>query len=192
MRLNTNTNILAKIFVGDAMRCAGMRHEVNLWTHKNRWAHAAQFVYPGRASERADTKHKYKYKCKKKITAGSRTNERRRRLRCDLLCGVWRHQRNWLPHLFITLPLSIALTLSQSFDFDTYLCALYMHQYVDQMWICHWPLGCSPKRLKTIAAQLPTLSAATWLATLQLWFSSGWVIPFPTSLDVRQPHLTGA
>lgn len=39
---NTFEYIFAKILGGICCwQCAGMRHEVNLWTHKNRWAHAA-------------------------------------------------------------------------------------------------------------------------------------------------------
>lgn len=190
-----------------AMRCAGMRHEVNLWTHKNRWAHAAQFVYPGRASERADKRYKYKYNNKYKyraeITAGSRTNERRRRLRCDLLCGVWRHRRNWLPHLFITLSHSPCLLLLPSRLHFT-LILIYTLYICSRMWIScgeavgHLAAGQNGLKQLPHIVKLPALLAATWLATLQLcnsdsvlgeWLPSPFRIP---SRDVCQPHFSGA
>lgn len=55
-------------------------------------------------------------------------------------------------HHSLSVSLSIALALSPPFHFDSYLCALYMQPYVDQLWRSRWPLGCRPKRLKTIAA----------------------------------------
>lgn len=73
--------------------------------------------------------------------------------------------------IFITRPLSIALSLSHSFDLDTYLCALYMHPYVDQMWIRDWPLGCRPKRLKTIAYSVGGNLACNSATLIRFWVS---------------------
>lgn len=165
MRLNTNTNTnFGKNLCW--MRCAGMRHEVNLWTHKNRWAHAAQFVYPQRDARNIKYEiRNTKYEIQNKNHCRQLENfEKRRRIRCDLLlCDVT----------------SIRSRSLSIFDFDTYLCALYIRMYmnVDHKWIWlplplpRWPLGCWPKRLKTIAAIA--------------YSGSGWVIsPLPLSLSL--------
>lgn len=100
--------------------------------------------------------------------------------------------------LSLSLSLSIVLALSPQFDFDSYLCALYMQPYVDQMWRSRWPLGCRPKRLKTIAAHCQIACSvggnlACNSATLIRFWVSDSLPPFRIpSRDVRQPHLSGA
>lgn len=65
------------------------------------------------------------------------------------------------------------------------LILIYALYICSRMWIrCgeaagHLAAGQNGLKQLPHIVKLPALSAATWLATLQLWFGSGWVIPFP-------------
>lgn len=98
---------------------------------------------------------------------------------CDVIGGT-----DCLISSSLSLSLSLSIALALSLDFDTYLCALYMQPYVDQMWRSRWPLGCRPKRLKTIAAHCQIACSvggnlACNSATLIRFWVSDSLPPFP-------------
>lgn len=70
------------------------------------------------------------------------------------------------------------------------LILIYALYICSRMWIrCgeaagHLAAGQNGLKQLPHIVKLPALSAATWLATLQLWFGSGWVIPFPPSASL--------